>query len=249
MLGFAGGQLTGMGEQLMETWLQWARGPIFWAALTFMIAGLARHMAISAWEIVRMFRRAGDKKMPFRQIWAATWKWLVPVDRVRNRWAFSLTTLVFHASVILVPLFLAGHIELCEKGLGLSWPALPNLLATVLTVAAVVASLVLVVERIASRDTRALSRFRDYALPLVIALPFASGFLVMHPSWNPFPFAATMLVHVMSANLLLVLIPVTKLSHMVLLPTTQLISEFAWHFPPNAGSKVAVALKKETEPI
>ena len=71
----------------------------------------------------------------------------------------------------------------------------------------------------------------------------------MHPALNPLPFEATLLAHVLSANLLLVLIPLTKLSHMILLPITQLVSELAWHFPPDAGSKVAVTLKKQSEPI
>jgi nitrate reductase gamma subunit len=112
-----------------------------------------------------------------------------------------------------------------------------------------VTALALVVERIASRATRALSRFQDYALPLVVAVPFASGFLVMHPGLNPFPHEATFFAHVMSANLVLVLIPITKLSHIVLLPATQLVSELAWHFPPDAGSRVGGALHKEGEPI
>jgi hypothetical protein len=53
----------------------------------------------------------------------------------------------------------------------------------------------------------------------------------------------------MSGNLLLVLIPITKLSHVALLPGVQIVSEVAWHWPPDAGSKVAVALGKESEPI
>jgi nitrate reductase gamma subunit len=180
---------------------------------------------------------------------AATLNWLFPVDRLRNRLLFSLTTLVFHVSIILVPIFLAGHIALWERSLGVRWPALPNSMATLLTVLALVSASALVIERIVARDSRALSRFQDYALPLVIAVPFASGFLVMHPGLNPFPYEATLLAHVMSANVLLMLIPVTKLSHMVLLPVTQLVSELTWHFPPDAGSKVAVTLKKESEPI
>jgi hypothetical protein len=94
-----------------------------------------------------------------------------------------------------------------------------------------------------------LSRFQDYALPLVIAVPFATGFLVMHPAINPFAFQATLLVHVMSANVMFVLIPITKLSHAILIPGTQLVSEVAWHWPPDAGSKLAVTLGKENEPI
>jgi len=233
----------------METWLEWARGPVFWAALTFMVLGLARRVTITAWEVARAWRRAGDKEIPSRRVLAATLKWLVPLDRLGNRLPFSLTTLVFHISIILVPLFLAGHIALWEPTLGFAWPALPNYLATSLTVAAVVTALALVIERIASPDTRVLSRFQDYALPLVVAVPFASGYLVMHPALNPFSYDATLLTHVMSANFVLILVPVTKLSHVVLLPATQLVSELAWHFPPDAGSEVTVALGKEDEPI
>ena len=233
----------------MEAWLHWARGPLFWAALTFMAVGLARLVALTVWEIGRVVSRAGDKNIPSRQLLVATLKWLFPTARLKDRWLFSLTTLVFHISIILVPIFLAGHIVLWQRGTGLWWPAMPNGLATLLTVAAVVAALALVVERITSRDSRILSRFRDYALPLVIAVPFASGFLVMHPGFSPFPYEGTLLAHVVSANVLLVLIPLTKLSHMVLLPATQVVSELAWFFPSDAGRKVAMVLEKVGEPI
>jgi len=106
-----------------------------------------------------------------------------------------------------------------------------------------------VIQRVGARDSRALSRFQDYALPLFIAVPFLSGFLVMHPAWNPFSRDPALLVHVLSADLLMFLVPLTKLSHMILLPFTQLVSELAWHFPPDAGSRVAVTLGKENEPI
>ena len=105
------------------------------------------------------------------------------------------------------------------------------------------------IQRALARSSRSLSRFQDYAIPLVVAVPFASGFLVTHPLWNPFAFNATLLVHVMSANIVMILVPITKISHCVLLPLTQLVSEVAWHFPPDGGSKVAAALGKEGEPI
>ena len=187
-----------MNEFPMQVWLQWARGPMFWAALTFMVMGLVRHVAITAWGIARVICRAGDKRIPFRQVLAATLGWLAPLGQWRNRWLFSLTTVAFHVAIILVPVFLSGHIALWRQSLGFSWPAFPNYLATLFTVLALAAALALVVERIASRDSRALSRFQDYALPLVIAVPFASGFLTMHPGCNPFPYEATVLAHVVT---------------------------------------------------
>lgn len=233
----------------MQGWLEWARGPLFWAAVTFMVLGLVRHAVLTVYDVARTVRRAGDRSMPYRKIAAATVAWLFPLGKLRNRAAFGMTSLVFHVSVIFVPLFLAGHIALWRRGLGWSWPALPHLLADALTVAAVVTAVLLVIQRACARDTRSLSRFQDYFLPLLIAVPFATGFFVMHPQWSPFPYEATLLVHVMSANVLFVLIPLTKLSHSVLLPGTQLVSEVAWHWPPDAGSRVGADLEKEGDPV
>ena len=233
----------------MEAWLDFARGPALIFAFSFMILGLIRHLVLTAWEIVRAMHRAGDKTFPYRQICIATVKWLVPVDKLKNEFLFSLTSVLFHVAILIVPIFLVGHIALWARGIGASWPAIPNSLADVLTIMAVVTAVALVIQRVSARATRTLSRFQDYALPLVIAVPFVTGFMVMHPAINPFSFQATLLVHVMSANAVFVLIPITKLSHAILLPGTQVVSEVAWHWPADAGSKLAVTLGKEDEPI
>ena len=233
----------------MDMWLELARGPLFWTALAIMILGLVRQLGLTLWEAARAYQRAGDKQIPVRRVAREALQWLVPLGRVRNRWPYSLTTLVFHFAIILVPLFLAGHVELWRRGIGLSWPSLPNTVATWLTIAAVVAGLAVVAQRATAGDSRALNRFQDYALPLFIVALFVSGFLVMHPAWNPFSRDAALLVHVLGGDLLLLLIPLTKLSHMILLPLTQLVSELSWHFPPDAGSQVGATLGKEHEPV
>jgi len=233
----------------MDLLLQWARGPLFWTALGILVLGMLRQFTLTIHEAIRVYQRAGDKDIPVRRVARETLQWLVPLSRLLNRWPYSLTTLIFHVGVILVPLFLAGHIELWKRGIGLSWLALPNAVATWLTLAVIITGVAAVFQRVLVRDSRPLNRFQDYALPLFIALIFASGFLVMHPAWNPFSRDAVLLVHVLSGDLLLVLIPATKLNHMILLPLAQLISELSWHIPPDAGSQVAVALGKEREPV
>lgn len=233
----------------MESWLEWARGPAFIFAFSFMVIGLVRHVGLTVSQMVRTMRRAGDKNLNYGSLVVATLKWLFPVTKMKDQLLFSLTSLVFHVAVILVPVFLAGHIALWQRSLGLSWPALPNAAADLLTIIAVISAVALVAERAFARASRSLSRFQDYALPLLVALPFASGFLAMHPAMNPFPFQATMLVHVLSANLLFILVPLTKLSHMAMIPGVQFVSEVAWHWPTDAGSRVAVTLGKENEKI
>ncbi len=233
----------------MDAWIQLAMGPLFWAALAFMVFGLLRRLFLAVLEGVRAYLKAGDKVLPTGQVIANTMKWLIPIKTLRNRWVYSLTTLLFHVGVILVPLFLAGHIALWDRALGISWPALPNNVATALTLVVLVTLLAVIIQRVGAGDSRPLGRFSDYALPILIAIPFFTGFMVMHPAWNPVGRDPVLLAHVLSADLIIFLVPLTKLSHMILLPLTQLISELAWHFPADAGSRVAVSLGKENEPI
>lgn len=233
----------------MESWLEWARGPAFVFSFGFMVLGLVRHVILTLWETGRAMHRAGDKVYPYRQILLGTLKWLFPMGKMKEQMVFSITSMLFHIAILIVPIFLGGHIALWARGLRVSWPSIPNGVADVLTIVAIVTAAALVVQRVSARATRSLSRFQDYALPIVIALPFATGFLVMHPGVNPFSFQATLFVHIMSANAVFVLIPLTKLSHMVLLPTVQLTAEVGWHWPSNAGSKLGVTLGKEDVPI
>jgi nitrate reductase gamma subunit len=175
----------------------------------------------------------------------ATWQWIFPARKATRRVHYSLVSLLFHVGLLLVPIFLAGHVLLWERGLGISWPTLPAVLADVLTLTTVGAAITLIVLRLVHRESRALSRSSDYMALVLVALPFASGFLFMHPALNPFPHQATLLVHVLTANLVLIATPFTKLCHCVLFPFTQLVSEVAWRFPPHGGEQVAIALGKE----
>lgn len=231
----------------MEAWLEWARGPAFHFSLAVMALGLLRHAVITFWEISRVLRRAGDRALPYRQILMATLKWLVPVQKIREEFFFSLTSMLFHVAIIIVPLFLAGHFVLWARGHGIPWPALPHEIADLLTILAIVTAAALVLQRALARARRHLSGFMDYALPVIIAVPFVTGFMAMHPVHNPFSFQATLFVHVMSGNLVLILLPLTKLSHAALMPGFQLVSELGWRWPSEAGSHVGIALGKEEE--
>jgi nitrate reductase gamma subunit len=233
----------------MESWLEWARGPAFVFAFTFMVLGLIRHVVLTLAEMHKTMRRAGDKSLAYSKLLVTTLKWLVPVAKIRTEFVYSITSILFHMAILIVPIFLVGHIALWARGVGLSWPGIPGGVADVLTIIAIVTAVALVLQRVSARATRCLSRFQDYALPLLIAVPFVTGFLVMHPAINPFSYEAVLFVHVMSANLIFVLMPITKLSHAAFMPSLQFVSELGWKWPSDSGSRVAAALRKEAEPV
>ena len=96
----------------MEAWLEFARGPLFLFSFSFMILGLLRHLLVTSWQVVTAMRRAGDKSLPYAKILVASLKWLFPVGKIRDQVLFSLTSILFHLSILIVPIFLAGHIAL-----------------------------------------------------------------------------------------------------------------------------------------
>lgn len=236
----------------MDYLLQLARGPLFITAMVLLVAGLLRVVALDLANLVILLRRS---KKNGRQVnWGAvirnTFKALRPVHRGEHaRGLFSLTSMVLHATIIVTPIFLGGHILLWERGLGISWPSISNALADWLSIIAVVAMVLMLLMRITSSSARAISRPQDYLLLVILAFPFVSGLLVMHPHYNPFSTDATMLVHALSADLLLALIPFSKISHVVRLPATQLLGELGWHLAAGSGQRVAQALHKEEEAI
>jgi len=234
----------------MELWLEWARGPAFRFAFVVMLLGLARLVVLNVLGLITLMRQAQDKNVPVRTVLRETLRWLFPFSKVpKPQLLFTSASFIFHICIIVIPLFLGAHILLWEKGLGVGWPAMDQLWADIMTLVAVATSLILVGRRLSARATRALSRVQDYLLPLIIATPFVTGYLAMHPSINPFNYSSTMFLHVMGGNLIFLLIPFTKLSHVVLFPTTQVVSEMGWHLVADSGRRVALALGKEGEAI
>jgi nitrate reductase gamma subunit len=223
----------------METLIAFGRGPLFRFAVAVAILGLLRHLVLSLWGLRQARRRAGDPNFSWGQVIARTFATLNPVRYFfGNRWLYSIISTLFHVGLILVPIFLAGHIRLWQRGLGFSWPALPAQVADVLTLLTVGAALALIVGRVGVGVARHLSRPQDFILPPLIALEFLSGFFLAHPARNPFDLQALTLVHVWVGNLLLLVTPFTKIAHCVLLPMSQFVSEMAWRLVPGAGHAV-----------
>ncbi len=58
----------------------------------------------------------------------------------------------------------------------------------------------------------------------------------------PAAYQSLMLLHVYSADLIMLLIPFTKIAHCVLAPLSQVVTAMAWKFPAGAGDRVAATL-------
>jgi len=234
----------------MQELLDLARGPLFRFSLAVMLLGLARVLALDLIAAWGAYRRAGDKTLPWGFIGRRTLQWMFPVRRLFvSRPLFSLISILFHIGLLLVPLFLFAHVELWRGAIGFGWPALPKFLADWLTLGFIVCALGLVIARVSSRASRFISRPQDFLWPLVLLVPFVSGYACANLGLGPALYRIGMLAHVLSAETIFVLLPFTKIAHCVLMPFSQLISNLAWKFPADTDDLVCTTLNKKGAPV
>ncbi len=194
-------------------------GPMLWFAfLIFILGSLLRIIA----TVVHAGKadRAMARYFSLKYVLATLGRWLLPLNRdVIKSPVFTLAGYAFHICLILVPVWLGGHVTLWEESrLGWSWLAIPDALADVLTVLFLIIALFFLLRRIFSPYLRPLTSISDYLMLIVTGLPFLTGYFLMHGTLDGMGFIGVhiRLIHVLSAELMLVLIPFTKLSHFVL---------------------------------
>ncbi len=142
-------------------------------------------------------------------------QWLIPfgTHSLRKQIFFTIGFFLFHLGVIIVPIFFIGHIVMLQESLGFSLPSMPMWLADTLTVGAILGALMLALRRVALPEVRFITSLEDWFVLVLPLFVLVSGFFARldihgYDTW--------LLLHIFSAELVLILAPFTKLSHMVL---------------------------------
>ena len=226
----------------VDQWLAFARGPLFLGTFLFMVLALLRLAVIHTIAIARTWQNTNDHNINVGEVTGWVADWLVPVRHIlATRPLFSITSFVWHITLLAVPVLLIDHNLLWSRGLGLPF-ALPGInrhAATLLTVGMIVLTIMMILFRALNKEARFLSEPMDYIILVLLAVPFVTGFLAAHPSMNPFAYNSTMLAHVLSAELTFVLMPLTKLAHVILWPFGRISTFIYWRFPEGSGEVIA----------
>ena len=118
---------------------------------------------------------------------------------------------VFHFGLFIVIFFFAPHIEFFRSMTGQHWSSLQTALVDASVVAAIVSLVVLLAHRLNNRVKRMLSGFGDYLVWAATLLPLLTGYLAYHHLFVEYTLMLSL--HLFSVELLLVLLPFTKLFH------------------------------------
>ncbi len=225
----------------MEEWLNFVKGPLFAFTFLIMILGLIRHFIIQFYSIL-ISKGKRLKNVSWKNIFSDMSSWIIPIKHlIKGTVLFSTVSFIFHVTVILVAVFFIDHITLWEEYLGIYLPSIGRAIADVLTLIAIGSILILIGCRVFVKRQREMSKRSDYILLVLILIPILFGFFAGHPAFNPFSWNTSMFIHVLSADILFVVIPFTKLAHIVLYFFDRL-SAIHWQLKPGAGDKVAEAL-------
>jgi len=194
-------------------------GPLVWISILTCLIGCLLRAAMFVSTASKKDKILGQH-FSLKYILLTILRWILPVhpDMQKNP-VFSILAYVFHVCLVLLPVFVYQHVVMWEvSSLEWSWATLPAGLSDWMTLLFLAAAVFLLLRRIFTADVRFLSTFADYALLVVTALPFLTGYLSVHGTLPAGTFLGDnmQLIHMLSGELMLILIPFTKLSHFVL---------------------------------
>ena len=200
--------------------LDWARGPVLYAALTICILGVA-------WRLCSLLRLPATPAVaPARKQFSRSDAFAVALTRMwprkGMRYSATLVTLnpyVFHIGLVLVFFGYAPHIAFVRRLTGLGWPALPDAVMYLSAAATIVSLLIALLFRLTDPVLKKISRAGDMVTWLVTMLPLVTGMAVIgEPSASILAhkivlYRDPLAIHLFSLELLLVWFPFGKLMH------------------------------------
>lgn len=189
-------------------------GPALWATFVIFSGGLIIRIA-HLYHLSRKKDKVVYNHTSFSWGLKSILHWLLPWGSasMRQQPVFTLMVFLFHITLLAVPLFLDAHNILWDESWGINLWSLPDALSDVMTVMLLISIIFLVIRRIVRSEVRILTESWDYVLLGLTALPFLTGFLAYHQVG---PYELLMIMHLLTAEIILILIPFTKLAHMVL---------------------------------
>ncbi len=195
------------------------RGPLVWISFIIFIAG-------SIYRLISMALLAKKKdplvytymhpKFALRSIF----HWIVPFMSVNSRKnpIFTIVTFLFHIGLVVVPIFLFAHVILWKESWDISWWFLSDSTADMMTLVVMGGCVFFLVRRIVQPDVKFLTTPSDFVLLAIVVAPFITGFWTYH-QWVGYRVVG--ILHMLSGEIMLAVIPFTRLSHMLFFPFTR----------------------------
>ena len=215
--------------------LDWARGPLLIGALAIFVLGVLWRL-FSLWRMPVSHASVTPARQPFGKgaAFGAAFTRMVPRGGFHpSATLVTVNPYVFHIGLAVVFFGYAPHIAFVHRIMGLSWPALPDMVMYIAAAATMVSLLLALLFRLTDPVLKKISKADDMITWTVTFLPLITGMAVIgDPSANILArdhviYHRTLAVHLLSLELLLVWFPFGKLMHAFLvLPARMQLATF-----------------------
>ncbi len=179
-------------------------GPLLWISFSFFVAGIVIRAFFFFCAIVK-----GSKEVDFRwkYIVIVLFRFLLPFHKaLLKKPIYSALRYIFHICLLIVPIWLSGHIYLWEESrFNWAWTALPDSWTDGMTLVVIFLAIYFLIRRIIVNDIRQETTAVNYLLLIITTLPFITGYFLTHGSLESVAFLADniRLFHVLSAEILI----------------------------------------------
>lgn len=203
----------------MHTLYAFVTGPLAWAAFIVFVGG-------SLYKLMRMLMLVINKEkfifdyMSLKYSLRSIFHWITPFATVnmRRHPLLTIVSFAFHICLFLVPIFLLSHIVLFDESFNTSWLPLPDAAADVMTLIVIAGCVFFLARRMTRKEVKYVTSLSDFVLLAIVAAPFITGFIAYH-QWIYYPLF--LILHILTGEILLMVIPFTRLSHMIFSPFTR----------------------------
>lgn len=180
-------------------------GPFLWAAfLIFFIITAAR----TAFSVFAVLRSGKDKESFFFHSFIAFLRSFLPFHEAAfKRPFYTSLRYIFHVCLFAVPIWLTGHVTLLEESrFEWSWMSMPNEWADGLTLLILAMITFFFLRRTFAPEIRRGSSLADYFLLVVTALPYLTGYFLVHGNLDHWRFFENNMwtIHIACAEVLLI---------------------------------------------
>ena len=199
--------------------LSFARGPFFYAALLFFVGGLIYRLVNViglGWSKDRVPDMGSKTSGVIRSFLKGIIIWPF-IPWVKN--TFKRNPLIyiagglFHLGLFIIIILGTPHMLAWKSLLGFGWPSVALPIVDFMAAVTIIAMLILLLNRIIHPVLRLISGPAEYAAWLLVFLPMVTGYMMTHHLW--FKYEVLFSLHMLAVDLLLIWIPISRISHFV----------------------------------
>lgn len=180
--------------------------PLLMIVFSIFLTGILARIAFS---FLSIYISNNAKSFGWSYIMLTIGRSLFPFHKtIMKRPMYTIIRYVFHICLVVVPIWLAGHIMLLEMSwLELSWTPLPDVIIDYMTIILLCLAVFFIIRRIILSKIRSSSSPADYLLIIIIILTYSSGYFLAHGTLDSISFFEKnmFLIHVLCGEIMLIM--------------------------------------------